>query len=325
MTGRIPPEAGRALDAGILCHLAARVEGRPHLTPVVFVSDGGRLWLTTARSSAKARAWRADPVVAGLVRSPDAFVVFRGVVRTYDAFDPMSWPAATVRAPRILRAGARFSMKNARFFAGYAADARRVPLAWTPPGRVFAEVRLTAGRVYAHDGTPGPAWGPWREEEPTYARGYRALPRRRSLDLGVPASIRRALGSEGTAAMALDVSGRLTVIPVRWRRVGAQGVHEAVSTSALAALTGVRVTAPAALAIDRASHWRASAMMGMLLQGSARAFAAETNGGVRSVLERRVRRFDLRDWEGRSIAMFRIRPDRVVWWEGWTSGTVTAR
>lgn len=323
MTARIPAEATRVLGEGVFCHLASRAHGRPHLTPVVYVEDGGWLWVTTARTSVKARAWRVDPFVAGLVHGPNASVLFRGRIRTYDALDPTSWPAATVRAPRLLRAAARFSVKNARFFAGYAVDAGRVPLAWTPPGRVFAEIELTAGRVHAPDGATTAAWGEWAGGA-TYAQRYRALPGRPSLDRRVPAGLRRTLGTERHAALALDGAGLLTVIPVRWRRGAAEGVHEAVTPASLAALTRVEASAPAALVVDRASEWRASAMLGMLAQGTARAFLLASGAEGRSALARRVKRFDLREWEGEPLALFRMRPDRVVWWTGWTTGTVTA-
>src|SRR4029079_4595970 len=57
VTGGLPAEAEEVLDRGVLCYLAVRPRFGPHLTPVVYVEDGGRLWVTTARSSAKARAW----------------------------------------------------------------------------------------------------------------------------------------------------------------------------------------------------------------------------------------------------------------------------
>ena len=67
-------------------------------------------------------------------------VTFTGTVRTYDALDRRTWGAAVAGATSIARATAAFSAKNARFFAGYAVDARQVPFAWTPPGRVFVGV-----------------------------------------------------------------------------------------------------------------------------------------------------------------------------------------
>ena len=65
MSGRIPASARSVLERGTICHLAARTAHGPHLTPVVFAYQRGRLWVTTSRNSVKARAWRRDPSVAG--------------------------------------------------------------------------------------------------------------------------------------------------------------------------------------------------------------------------------------------------------------------
>jgi hypothetical protein len=319
VTARLPAAARRILAEGILCHLAARTPAAPgpHLTPVVFVLDGGRLWLTTSRSSVKARAWRQDPAVAGLVRAGEAAVAFRGRVRTYDALDPLSWPAATVAGPRLIRAATRFSLKNARFFAGYAVDASNVPFAWTPPGRVFVGIDLLAG-VVLDGGEVVAGWGTWRGGA-AFRRSFAAGPRRRGLDLRVPADVRRAVGSTGRGAVAFDAGDELSVLPVAWRRIAAEGSYDAVMARALAEMSAAAPRSPAALTVDVASSWRASAMVGMLLQGPPELFAADTVSRGRAALGGR-----LGGQAGGPAALVRIRPGRIVWWRGWTSGTVRA-
>ena len=96
------------LDRGQFCAVAAMTPRGPHCTPLVFASSGARLWLTTSRRSVKARAWRTDPSVAGLVRSDDLAVTFTGTVRTYDALDRRTWAAAVAGATSIARATATF-------------------------------------------------------------------------------------------------------------------------------------------------------------------------------------------------------------------------
>ena len=140
------------LEDGRFCAVAASTPGGPHCTPLVFAYSGGRIWLTTSRRSVKARAWRLDPSVAGVVRSGDLAVTFTGTVKTYDALDKRTWAAAVAGATSIARATAGFSRKNARFFAGYAFDARQVPLAWTPPGRVFVGVDVERTALLDADG-----------------------------------------------------------------------------------------------------------------------------------------------------------------------------
>ncbi|HEY3036685.1 MAG TPA: pyridoxamine 5'-phosphate oxidase family protein, partial [Streptosporangiaceae bacterium] len=145
MSRPLPREVADLLRDGALCYLTARTPRGMHVTPVVFAVWDDALWVTTARRSVKARAWRADPQVAGLVRTPAGSAAFGGTVRPYDLLDPSTWRSSLVNAPRITAAAVAFTRRNARFFAGYAVDANKVPLAWTPPGRVFA--RLDMGRA----------------------------------------------------------------------------------------------------------------------------------------------------------------------------------
>jgi Pyridoxamine 5'-phosphate oxidase len=313
---RVPGAAERILSRGGLCYLGVRTPWGPHLTPLVHVFDGGRLWVSTSRGSVKARAWRRDPEVAGLVIEGGSAATFRGHVTTYDAFDPLSWPSAVLAGPRLVEAATRFSLKNARFFAGYAVDAGKVPLAWTPPGRVFASVRPAAGRVLAAaDPADGPTWGDWRPGS-QYRRALAPLPPRRGLDLAVPLEVRRIVGTSGTGALAVEGSAGLTVLPVAWRRSGREGAYEAMAPAAWIELAGAGPEAPAALTVDRASSWRAADMAGMLLQGTASLFSPQAGGrGRRALLERLDGREDL--------VLIRIRPHRAIWWKGWTSGRVT--
>jgi hypothetical protein len=319
VTRRIPPSARTVLDEGVLCHLAVSTPNGLHCTPVAFVLDGGRLWITTSRSSVKALAWRRDPTVAGLVQAGELAVAFRGRIRTYDALDPLSWPAAAVAGPRLASAAARYTLKNARFFAGYAVDAGRVPLAWSPPGRVFGGVELSAGRVLAPDtGAVVDGWGEW-PAGPVYEPIYAPLGRSPSLDRRVPASVRDAVGSSGRGALAFKSNGVLTVLPVAWRRRTAEGSYEAGLPEGFVRLACTERRTPAALTISRTASWRASEMAGMLLQGSAQLYVL----GRLSRGTGRVRRRLDATWPGPvggEAVLARLRPSRVVWWEGWTSG-----
>lgn len=308
MTARLPRPAHELLERGTLCYLAVRTSRGPHLTPVVYSLDGGRLWLTTSRTSVKARALRQNRDVAGMIRSGGEAVTFRGRARTYDALDPLSWPYAAVAGPRLIRAATRFSLKNARFFAGYAVDARRVPLAWTPPGRVFVGISAVSGALLdLVEGTVAAAWGEWDGEAEVikYRRSLGQVKARRALDLRVPRPVRSVVGSKGEGALAFG--GRsLAVLPVRWRRVAREGTYEATLPRAHLELSGAAIGGRAgdagwaALTVDRLASWRAAEMAGMLLQGQAEAAPS-----------------------GSGLALVRLRPRRVVWWQGWRSGALT--
>jgi hypothetical protein len=304
------------MEEATFCHVAARTERGPHLTPVVFVLDAGALWMTTSRASAKARAWRRDPFVAGMVRTDTAAVVFRGRVRTHDALDPHSWPAIS-GGPAVARASARFALRNARFFAGYAVDARRVPLVWGPAGRQFVRLSLHDGMVVVLEtGERVAAWGSWPARgSSAFLPSFAPAARGRPLDLGAPADVRRAVGTGGDGALAVEGRDGPLVLPVRWRRRAAEAAYEACLPKAL--LRPARATARprVGLEVDRPGEWRARQMAGMLLRGEAEVFSPGATRGDAAALGERVPP----GW-----ALVRVRPSRVVWWRGWTSGTVAA-
>jgi hypothetical protein len=106
-----------------------------------------------------------------------------------------------------------------------------------------------------------------------------------------------------------DADDGLVVLPASWRRVASLGAYEAQVLSSPASLAGVPGRAPAALTVDQASTWRASEMRGMLIQGEAELGKARVRRGP--VEERDPDR-----------TVVRLRPRRIVWWEGWSSGSV---
>ena len=70
-------------------------------------------------------------------------------------------------------------------------------------------------------------------------------------------------------------------------------------------------------------------MAGMLVQGTVEAFSPTVTRSGKADLRRRIA--ELLEKVGRAygdmdhLALIRLRPSRVVWWRGWTSGTLTAR
>jgi hypothetical protein len=313
------PEAARTLlRDGTLCYLGAATSEGPHVTPVVYILDGDRVWATTARRTVKARAWRTDRRAGGLVRVGDRALTFRGTVTLYDALDPSTWPTSALRGPALIRASTRFTMKNARFFAGYARDAGRVPLSWTPPGRVLVSVDLEAG-VVLEGAEVRERWGDWGGRMLSRT-GFRRTSGQRGLDRRVPPEVRRAIGSSGPGALGLLTSRGPAVLPARWCR--GNGTHYAVLSRSYLALTGMAPERPAALVLDRASAWRAAHMRGILLRGTAHAFDPErVRTGREALLARAARAGDLPP----DPVLVRIQARSAVWWLGWSSGTVRRR
>ncbi|HEV3474214.1 MAG TPA: hypothetical protein VG602_02490 [Actinomycetota bacterium] len=290
----LPVEAREILDRGTLCYLGAPSSLGPHVTPVVFVLERGRVWGTTGRRTTKARRWRSDPVAGGLVRLGERAVAFRGAVSQYDALQPGTWPASVFRAPSLTLASLRFSRKNARFFAGYARDVTRVPLAWTPPARVIFSVNLDDGAVLDGSGIRD-RWGRWGEDPPGRTKPHPTAVTRHAAPLDeaqIPDDMRALLGPQGEGVIGLAGPRGPVVLPATWARDG-DGFLAVVNEPVLA-LAEAGTSTRAGLVVDRASRWRAAHMSGVLLRGDAH------------ITERGVH----------------LRPDTAVWWRGWASGTV---
>ena len=303
------------LDRGQFCSVATMTPRGPHCTPLVYASSGARVWLTTSRRSVKASAWRRDPSMAGLIRHEGLAVTFTGTVRTYDALDRRTWAAAVAGATSIARATAAFSTKNARFFAGYAIDAKQVPFAWTPPGRVFVGVDLERTALL-DDETVQEGRGRWGGE-PGSHESFRKTKGDDPYGL-VPDEVGRQLGREGEGALAVVAQRGLVVLPVRWRADDA-GLFAALPAEALA-LAGAGADAPVALTVDAPSIWRARDMVGAMFQGEASFYVDGVVGSGATSL-----RTLTRSLSSGATAAVRVRPRRVVWWRGWSSGSAEIR
>ncbi len=311
----LPPQIADVLEHGEFCYVAATTERGPHLTPMVFALSGGGVWVTTSRGSVKARAWRAAPTVAGLVRDGDAAVTFGGRVRTYDLLDAETWPRSVARSPGLALASVRFVRKNARFFAGYAVDARHVPFAWTPPGRVFVEIEIERAALVSA-GAVRECVGFEADEVPASRGGYRATDIPDALQ-ALPRHLRRALGEDGLGALALGGREGPVVVPARWR--SGDGAISAVAPVEVLGLAGAAERTPAALVIDQPSWWRARRMLGCMIQASADVYVPSRVRSGRTALGSAIARAG---GQAERDALVRLWPGRVVWWEGWTSGSV---
>ena len=303
------------LDRGQFCAVATMTPRGPHCTPLVYASSGARVWLTTSRRSVKASAWRRDPSMAGLVRHEDFAVTFTGTVRTYDALDRRTWAAAVAGATSIARATAAFSAKNARFFAGYAVDAKQVPFAWTPPGRVFVGVDLERTALLDDQGVQE-GRGRWGGEPGSHESFRKTKADDPYSEL--PPEVADRVGREGEGALAIAAERGLVVLPVRWRADEA-GLFAALPSDTLA-LAGSGADAPVALTVDAPSVWRARDMVGAMFQGVGSFFVdGVVKSGAKSLQTL------ARSLSDDANAVVRVQPSRVVWWRGWSSGSADIR
>jgi hypothetical protein len=313
----VPDRAADVLREGVLCYLAAPSSAGPHVTPVVYVLDGDRLWGTTGRGTTKAIRWRNDPVAGGLVTVGDRSVTFRGTVTMHDALNPTTWPASLRRAPQLARASLRFTMKNARFFAGYARDVGSVPLAWTPPARVVFSIDLDAGAILG-DGRLDGRWGSWSRG----VHGHDSFHRTSGglSPAALPEDLRELAERSGPGTLGIEGRRGPTVLPCRWIRTG--GVFHSVLSRRALGLAGAPADTVGALVVDRASSWRAARMQGLLFRGDATVFDPGRVGTGSAHLAAVIAS------EGQPLddpVVVRLRSRSAVWWRGWASGTVRRR
>jgi nitroimidazol reductase NimA-like FMN-containing flavoprotein (pyridoxamine 5'-phosphate oxidase superfamily) len=302
----------QTLEQAPFCAIATVTARGPHCTPLVFAYSGGRVWLTTSRGSVKARAWREDPVTAGLARLGELSVTFTGSVRLYDAMDRRTWGEAVAGATSIARATAMFSRKNARFFAGYAVDARQVPFAWTPPGRVFVGVDIERTALLDEDGVQE-GRGRWAGEVASHGSFRRTARGEDPLD-PVPRDIREELGAEGQGSLTVVGERGPVVLPVRWR-AEPHALYAALPGETLA-LADAGLDPDVALTIDVASQWRARDMAGAMLRGTGACYVDGHVGSGAKTLRALATSID-----PAADALVRIEPRRAVWWQGWSSGS----
>ena len=307
----LPRSARIILNEGTLCYLAAPSPVGPHVTPVVFVLDGGRVWGTTGRATTKAKLWRREPLAGGLVGHGGRWLTFRGPVTLYDVLDPSTWPASLRRGPRVASASARFSLKNARFFAGYARDVTRVPLAWTPPGRVIFSIDVSAGAVL-EEGEVLERWGSWPDRVEGMKAFRKAAPGLAQAHL--PKGVRDLMRDPGAGTVGFGGELGPVVLPAGWN--GSGGTVYARMAPDVLSLAGVRREIVASIVVDRASAWRAARMRGVLLRGPASCYVAGDMTSGLDQLEAQAGELSP------GSAVVRIRPSSAVWWSGWTSGTV---
>jgi nitroimidazol reductase NimA-like FMN-containing flavoprotein (pyridoxamine 5'-phosphate oxidase superfamily) len=312
----LPPQVDAVLDHGSIAYLAVGTRAGPHLTPVVYAMFASRMWVTTARRTVKAGLWRIRPRVAGLVRAGERTVSFVGSVRLHDLLNPATWPSSILELPTVTAAAAAFTTRNARFFAGYAVDARRVPLSWTPPGRVFAEISVRASALLEDWGEAPTTWGAMGEAVHSHGSFRPGRSSHPPLSL-VPDDVAGRLEHGGQAVLAVDGADGPVVLPVLF--VEERGVLYAAVEARSLALAEAGPDAPVGLTIDHASRWRAADMTGVLVRGTGAIHVLSRLRSGRSAAARLVERAGALP-EG--MALVRIHPRRLVWWKGWASDTV---
>ena len=106
------PPLAPILDAGELAYLAVTSKAGPMVTPVLFATRDGRVWMVLPRSSAKVAAIGRDAVVGVTVVSATATAVLQGEARVVDPLDPGSLVSSLPEALLSPRAAGSYLADN---------------------------------------------------------------------------------------------------------------------------------------------------------------------------------------------------------------------
>ena len=211
-------------------------------------------------------------------------------------------------ATSIARATAQFSKKNARFFAGYAFDARQVPFAWTPPGRVFVGIDLERTALLDEDGVQE-GRGRWGGEAVSHTT-FRSHKQGPDPLAELPADIAASLGRSGEGVLTVAGSRGPVVLPARWLAEPA-ALYAALPAETLA-LAGAGPDAPVALTSTRPANGERATWSGAMVQGEGSIYLLDSLGSGAKTAKAAGRRRSIRAPD----ALVRIRPSRTGLVEG---------
>jgi hypothetical protein len=269
----------------------------PHVTLQAGVVHLGRYWTTTARRSLKADAIRRGGWASATVGAPGDCRVLGGAARVLDP----ARPATLVSSPRsgILAGGAVLRLVAGQLdqLVGYAEAGRAVPDDFLPWGRVILVIEIS-DELRLGDGSVLGAKGTWAG--PATALRPPARPAGRWVPLGNVAGIPPAVTDLGSAAgdcwLGLAAASGAVCVPGTWDPTTGR---VRLGRDVLAAL-GVRLPGPACVMIHRSESRRPDRKLGLMVRGVAT--LVDVDAG---------------------IAEIALRTERVTFWDGFVTGTVT--
>ncbi|HYR62084.1 MAG TPA: pyridoxamine 5'-phosphate oxidase family protein [Actinomycetota bacterium] len=243
------------LDDGDLTYLAVRSPRGPHVTPLAFGRQAGRLWLVTSRDSLKVRAISRDPAVGGLVRSGQRSVMWSGRARLVDPLTARGLGTNLLQLPLAVTG---YIVRNFREAAGVVWD-RPVPT--LPITKLLITVDLDCVALLQGWSVVA-AWGPWSRQD---LLGRGTPPRRLPPPLrAIPPALRQLLlEPDRPAVLGWQTASGPMAIPAVWDQEQAT----AVASADAMVLAGASPRGPGCLTVGR-GECHADAREGLLLRGS---------------------------------------------------------
>ena len=281
---------GDLLEGATQIYVGVLSRGKPHVTPELLATSGGRLWCLTAAVTQKAKILAVDERVAFMASVRGVDVVGVGRASIVDPGRPSSLTDVGAVA-RSAAGTASFVLRNAAELSGAAVDALTGKLGGPlPPRRVALSVEPFALAVLSADGVR--AVGEWETGAGSTSDGVAASVDDLE-DTLAPEAVRDLI-DDGPAALGwLSASGHPLVLPAQWRRA----TSSARVNEALFERCGAADASPAAVTRDKWTGYGPTGKQGLMLRGDGNASS-----------------------DGEAVAAA-VAVDRVTYWDGVETGS----
>ncbi len=284
-------EARRLLNEGELLHVALETRAGPHVTPELFVWNGGRLWFATARRTLKARLLDPGEQVGALIALGSHRLVILGEARPLDPLSPQSILSSKPESVLAPVAGTAFVFRNAPHLVGFLAQGLHALPHSLATLRMLVAIRPVAAALVERDEVIDSA-GAWHPQEVPARDPRRAA----KVTAGsVPSAVGDLVEEPSDAVAALTTPYGPVAVPVRWD----PDSGTASVSARLLSLVGVEGETEASVEIDRMEGYLMSGKRGVLLRGDA-------------TINRRGR-----------VAKISLKAERATVWRGMDNETVS--
>lgn len=254
-----PDEIARILTGSKLAYVAIGTARGPLVTPVLYGTSSGALWVLTNRHALKAKVWRKRPRAGWTVRSGNSAVAFTGEATLLSARDARAMLARPLGLAAIPPAVLSWVCRNPRQVAGFAWDTITHPSRGMPQDFVLVRLQPDNATI-VRDNVP------LREATSTAGSEMAAA--------GIPADLAE-LTALPTGVLGLETPDGPVAFPVAWDP-STSSVRIPQEVSRLAVADESR----ACLTFDEPVHLRPTEQRGIVLRGTAR----RAKGGDERVL-----------------------------------------
>lgn len=262
-------EIARILADSKLAYVAIGTARGPLVTPVLYGTSSGALWVLTNRNALKAKVWRKRPRAGWTVRSGTSAVSFTGEATLLSARDARAILARPLGLVAVPPAVLSWVCRNPRQVAGFVRDAIAHPTRGMPQDFVLVRLQPDSATVV-------------RDIEP--GQDATATADSRMAAAGIPANLGQ-LAALSSGVLGLATADGPVAFPVGW-----DPATSVVRVPREVSRLAVDDEAPACVTFDEPVHLRPTEQRGIVLRGTAR--RASDNGRLLTLDPTRVTYWD---------------------------------